>query len=282
MPLILAFNPFAAIGAGFSTLLKPIVFVIHAVLLELTAVTHNLALSLIVLAVAIRLVLWPLNALQFKSMAKMQVMQPQLRAIQQKYQNDPSRLQKETMELYRQHGTSPLAGCLPLMLQLPILFSIYQAITLDKAAFAEAHFLWIGSAPASLHPWLASSLALPDVGLLALYVISMFFSIRLSSPPVSDPQQAQTQQIMAFVSPLMIAFVGSKWPSGLILFWLTTNIMQTIQSMIMLRGLPPSSGSAVGADASPVITIDSPRVATPARNAASGPKRLNKGSRRTR
>ena len=256
----------------------------YALLMSINAVTHNLALSLIALGVVIRLVFWPLASIQFKSMAKMQTMQPLLKAIQEKYKSDPARLQKETMDLYKSNGTSPVAGCLPMLLQIPILISVFQAITANKAQFSNAHFLWVGATlPPSIQPYVANSLANPDYILLALYVISMFFSVRLSSPPVSDPQQAQTQQIMAFVSPLMLAYFGLKagWPSGLILFWLTSNVVQTAQSVILLRGLKPKGTGGPGSAEPPTITIDSPRVATPARDAASGPKRLHKGSRRS-
>lgn len=282
MPLILAFdNPLAPIGALFNALLNPIVFGLHGVLMALTSVTHNLALSLIILAVAIRLVFWPLNAMQMKSMATMQKMQPQLKALQQKYRDDPQKLQQESMRLYKEHGTNPFAGCVPALAQIPILFSVYRAITLDKAEFAGAGFLWIGApVPAALHPWLAVSLATPDMALLALYVVSMFFSVRFSSPPSSDPQQAQQQQMMALISPLLIATVGRNWPSGLLLFWLTTNIMQTLQSVILMRGLRRAEERG-GSGVAPTITVDAPRVSTSARDAASSPKRLHKGSRRS-
>ena len=275
MPLILAFNPLAPIALG-----------MYALLTQINAVTHNLALSLISLGVLIRLVFWPLASMQFKSMAKMQAMQPHLKAIQQKYQSDPARLQKETMELYRTNGTSPVAGCLPMVLQIPILIAVFQAITMKKAEFATTHFLWVGSTtlPHALQPYVAGSLANPDYLLLALYVISMFVSVRVSSPPATDPQQAQTQKIMAFVSPLMIAYFGLRagWPSGLILFWLTSNVVQTIQSVLLLRGLKAQGDTNQFGNATPpTITIDSPRVATPTRDAASGPKRLHKGSRRS-
>lgn len=256
----------------------------YAVLMQINGLTHNLALSLIGLGVVIRLVFWPLASIQFKSMAKMQAMQPLLKALQQKHKADPARLQKETMELYRSNGTSPVAGCLPMLLQIPILISVFQAITANKEQFANAHFLWVGATlPAQFQPYVASSLANPDYTLLALYVVSMFFSVRLSSPPSTDPQQAQTQKIMAFISPVMLAYFGLKagWPSGLILFWLTSNVVQTIQSVILLRGIKAAAVTGSGPSVPATITIDSPRVGAPARDAASGPKRLNKGSRRS-
>jgi YidC/Oxa1 family membrane protein insertase len=282
LPLILAFdNPLAPIGGLFNALITPIVLGLHGLLMALNSVTHSLALSLIILAIAIRLAFWPLNAMQMKSMATMQKMQPQLKALQQMHRADPQKLQQESMRLYREHGTNPFAGCLPALAQIPILFSVYRAITLDNKEFAGAGFLWIGApVPATFHPWLAVSLAMPDTALLALYVISMFFSVRFSSPPATDPQQAQQQQMMALISPLLIATVGRNWPSGLLLFWLTTNVMQTLQSVILLRGLRKAEEKGASGVA-PTITVDAPRVSTSARDAASSPKRLHKGSRRS-
>ena len=98
--------------------------------------------------------------------------------------------------------------------------------------------MWIGSPLSQRFPQIfASILAAPDMFLLALYVISMYFSVRFSSPPSPDPAQAQQQKIMAFMSPLIIAFVGNRWPSALILYWLTSNVFSTSQQFYLMRVL---------------------------------------------
>lgn len=225
---------------AFPDLLKPIVDVMTVILRQIDAFTHSYALSLLIFALFITLVLWPLRKQQFKSMAEMQALAPHLKRLQQRHKGDPQKLQAEQMALYKEHGVNPMAGCLPLLIQMPILFSLYRAIFADKAAFASAHFLWIGSAFSREFPkLLATSLAAPDVVLLALYVISMYFTVRFSSP-VTDPQQAQQQKIMALVSPLMIAFVGRGWPSALILYWLSYNVFSTAQQIYLMRTLKHS------------------------------------------
>jgi YidC/Oxa1 family membrane protein insertase len=268
LTLILAFN-----------LLAPIVSALEFILTTINNQTHNLGWSLIALAVIIRAVFWPLNSMQFSSMMKMQAMQPQLKALQEKYKNDQQRLQTEMMALYKANGTNPVAGCLPLVLQLPILWSVYQAIGSNHDAFMQTHFAWIGS-PLSDHfpKFLAASLAVPDFALLALYVASMYISVRFSSPPSSDPQQAQTQQMMAIISPLMIAWFGLKWPSGLILFWLTSNIIQTLQQLYLRR----SNASAATFDADgAIINSGAARVVSPTRDTAHSSRRPRKGPRRS-
>lgn len=226
MTLFLAYN-----------LLSPFVAGMQYVISQIDSVTHNLGWSLIILAALLRLMFWPLTRMQFASMAKMQALQPRMKELQARHKDDTQRLNTELMALYKEHGTNPFASCLPLVVQLPFLYSIYWAITGNKQAFSQTHWCWIGSGFSLTHAHiLATSLAAPDLVLLALYVVSMFFNVKLASPPSSDPQQAQTQQIMAFVSPVMIAFIGRSWPSGLMLFWLASNIFQTIQQVLLMRG----------------------------------------------
>ena len=131
------------------------------------------------------------------------------------------------------------------MLQLPILWSLYYAIYANRAEFAKTSWAWIGSplSHATAGKLLATSLQQPDYLLLALYVVSMYFSVRFSSPAV-DPQQAQQQKIMAFISPVMIAFIGRFWPSALILYWLTFNVLTMAQQFYLMRGTRPAPAAA--------------------------------------
>lgn len=238
---------------GTNFLLDPIVAFLSTVLTTITSVTHNFGLSLIVLAVLVKLVFWPLNTMQFSSISRMQALQPKMKALQAKFKGDPKKLQQEQMALYKEAGVNPFASCLPLLLQLPILYSVYFAINSRCNDFHQTSFMWIGSALAKATPMigqftykcqgvelhlktqvLASSLLLPDYFLLALYVVSMYFSVRLSSPAM-DAQQAQQQKIMALVSPVMIAFIGRFWPSALILYWLTFNVLTMGQQFWLMR-----------------------------------------------
>ena len=248
-------------------LLDPIVGFLDVILHSITQVTHNFGWSLIVLAVLVKLVFWPLNSFQFKSIAKMQALQPQLRALQAKHKGDPQKLQQEQMALYKTQNVNPFASCLPLLLQMPILWSIYYAIWQSCGAFSNSTWMWVGSPLAHWAPvidhikdscthgpntlavhLLGTSLLLPDYLLLALYVVSMYFSVRFSSPAM-DEQQAQQQKIMALVSPMMIAFIGRSWPSALILYWLTFNLLTMGQQMYLMRRFRAAPAAAAAANA---------------------------------
>ena len=266
-------------------LLAPIVALLETVLRSLNGVTHNFGWSLVLLAVLVKLVFWPLNSFQFKSITKMQALQPRMKALQAKYKNDQQRLQQETMALYKETGVNPFASCLPLLLQMPILYSLYYAINLNRAEFSKTAWMWIGTPVSYSAKILATSLAQPDYLLLALYVVSMYFSVRLSSPAM-DEQQAQQQKIMALVSPVMIAFIGRFWPSALILYWLTFNVLTMVQQFYLMRRYAPAAlgaAPATVAAAAGAATDDGNAAlsaAAPSRPNGSPRSRRRRGSRR--
>jgi YidC/Oxa1 family membrane protein insertase len=236
----------------------PIVHALAVALAGLHSIIPNYGWTLIVLALVVRLALWPLTNIQFKSMAEMQKVQPLVKQLQAKYKGEPQVLNAKMMELYKEHKVNPLAGCVPMLVQFPILIGLFWAIQSQIGQFKNEHFLWIGSA-VSLHfpQFLATSLAVPDLILLALYVVSMYFTVRYGSPPSTDPQQAQTQKIMAFISPAMIAYFGFRyrWASALYIYWLATNVFTVAQQYLMFRryGLigAGAGGASVPLDVTP-------------------------------
>ncbi|MFN2460617.1 MAG: YidC/Oxa1 family membrane protein insertase [Candidatus Velthaea sp.] len=255
-------------GDFFHSLFVPLVAAMAAVLTAIHSVIPSYGWSLIVLALVVRLALWPLSQQQFKSMAEMQKLQPLVKALQAKHKGDPQKLNTETMALYKEHGVNPLAGCLPVVLQLPILIALYWAINERIGQFSDEHFAWIGTALSHAYPQvLATSLAGSDIVLLALYVISMYLSVRYGSPPSSDAQQAQTQKIMAFMSPAMIAFIGLKyhWASALILYWLSINVFTMGQQLILYRKYGLIGPQAALARAAAVEAAASAKNVTPAK-----------------
>ncbi|MFZ1125221.1 MAG: YidC/Oxa1 family membrane protein insertase [Candidatus Baltobacteraceae bacterium] len=226
--LLAVFNPLA-----------PIVVALHGLLSAINGLVRNFGWSLVILAFLVKLVFWPLNTMQFKGMLKMQELSPKLKALQARFKNDKEKLNAETMALYKESGTNPLAGCLPMLLQMPILISLYWAVISDKSLFASSTWLWIGSGLSESAPFhiLAANLAMPDYVLLGLYVVSMYFSVRFTSPPSPDPAQAQQQKIMAFISPAMIGYLGYRyhWPSALILYWLSYNFFTMAQQFYLIE-----------------------------------------------
>jgi YidC/Oxa1 family membrane protein insertase len=264
-------------------LLDPIVAGLTTVVGYINIPLHNLGWSLIVLAVLFRIVFWPLNAQQFKSMMAMQKVAPKIKALQAKYKNDQQKLQQETMALYKSEGVNPLAGCFPLLLQYPFIISVLYMVLQQKPLYATQHFLWIGSA-ISVHapmifghvPLFAPNLASADAVLLVLYGLSMYVSMRYGTMPATDPSQAQTQKLMSFLSPVMLFVFGFQyaWPSALLLYWLCSNVLQMAQQLFMLRRFHEPLSFI---DSTHVITDDvPPAAAAQALTSGNGSQRKNK------
>ena len=239
----------------------PLVHALGQVLTTIHLVIPSYGWALIALAFVVRLAMWPLSDMQFRSMAEMQKVQPLVKQLQAKFKNDPQALNAATMALYKEHKVNPLAGCVPMLIQFPILIGLYWAIQGQIPSFTHEHWLWIGSSLSQQFPQVfAQSLAVPDIFLLCLYVVSMYFTVRYGSPPSSDPQQAQTQKLMAFISPAMIAFFGFKyrWASALYIYWLATNIFTVAQQYLMFRRYGLVGGGAAAA----ALAVPAPAVAT--------------------
>lgn len=283
---------------------EPVTAAMLSVLNAIHSVVPSYGWDMVLLAVVVRLALFPLAQQQFKSMAEMQKVQPLLKALQAKHKGVPQELQAATMALYKEHGVNPLAGCFPMLIQLPLLLGLFYAINSQLDKFTSEKFLWIGSgfanavnpafesfkehvglggifglqssvnaayaaAQAAGHPekvnqygvihLFAPSMAYLDLTLFLLYIVSMYISVRYGSPPSSDPQQAQTQKLMAIVSPAMIAYFGftNHWASALLIYWLMLNLLTMTQQFFMYRkyGLIGGPKPAV-AEPVPAITVN--------------------------
>jgi YidC/Oxa1 family membrane protein insertase len=223
----------------------PIVNALWQVVSVINEPIKNLGWSMIVLAAIIRLVFWPLNTAQFKAMLNMQKIAPLIKRLQARYKDDAQRLQQETMALYKEHKVNPLAGCWPMIVQYPVIISVYYVVLNHRNVFENQTWGWIGTAisQALAHvtlfgqPIVAQSLAHADLVLVILYALSMYLSVRYVSMPATDPQQAQTQRIMAVVSPVMLGFFGWKyqWPSAMVLYWFAYNMFLMGQQFYLLR-----------------------------------------------
>lgn len=118
-----------------------------SILEHINSVTHNWGLTIILFAVVIKILLYPTTQKTYKSMKEMQKVQPELEKIQKKYKGDLEKIQQEQMALYKKHGVNPLGGCLPMLLQMPIILCIWQAISHRPEVFERAYFLWMHPGP---------------------------------------------------------------------------------------------------------------------------------------
>jgi len=230
LTLALAFvNPFSA---AFQAIVAAVARFIDLV----NGVTHNYGWSVLLLALIVKLVLYPLSAQQYKSMKEMQAVAPYMKRLQQRYKDDKVKLQQETMALYREHGVNPLAGCLPIIAQYPILIAIYQAIAQHHEAFKTATWLWIGSPLSQKFPQIfANNLFQSDKLLLLIYALSLYFSMKIT--PVSDPQQAQMMKTQAIFMPVVLFYFGMQfhWMAGFVLYWFGFNVLSMAQQWYVMR-----------------------------------------------
>jgi YidC/Oxa1 family membrane protein insertase len=192
------------------------------------AFSYWFALALI--AVVVKGITMPLTLKMYKSQREMQKLQPVLKEVQKKYKDEPQLMQQKTMAVYKEHGVSPFASCLPMVIQLPFMIWVYNTIRLYEYHFANGKFLWVGSSLSLAHPTiLGTDLAKFDIPLLVLYAGSNYLTMRLT--PATDPSQAQQQKSMAVMTTglMFFMFMQYKWSAAFIFYWLILNIISTAQ-----------------------------------------------------
>lgn len=199
---------------------------IEAILVWLTQITGSAGLAIILLTLGIRLVLFPLTKKQTQSMAAMKEIQPKLKAIQEKYKDNPQELNKRMMELYRQEGVNPFGGCLPVLVQLPFLFALFYVLR---------DFSLEGANPA----FLIWNLNEPDP-LYILPILSAVTSYFQFSMTMTDP----SQKAIAWVMPIFIGWVSTKFQVGLVLYWVVSNLFSIGQQYVLMKQTPAKGGAA--------------------------------------
>jgi len=217
-----------ALNFGFFDIIaKPCVWLMN----KLYSVIPNYGIAIIILTLLIKIVLWPLGSKSYKSMSEMKRIQPLMKEIREKYKDDKKKMNEEVMGLYRTYKINPLGGCLPMVVQLPVFFALYrmlyQAIELRHAPF----FLWIVdlSAPDRLGHFAIKHVPFmePPYGIPVLTIImgaSMLLQQKMS-PPMGDPTQAKMMMFM----PVIFTVIFINFSSGLVLYWLTNNILSIAQ-----------------------------------------------------
>jgi len=214
-----------------SHLLDPISHPLEAVLIALTGTLHSYGLAIIIFTILVRGALAPLNFKQLKSAKKMSALGPRIKELQQRYKGDREALTREQMALYKEEGVNPAAGCLPLLVQMPILYSLIFVFNNVKNFHHEPiyhrTFLWFSlDHPDKLfgHFILGNSFWGP---LPILAAGTQWMQQRMMMQPTSDPQQRSTQQIMQFM-PLFIMLFAVQYPAGLALYWVTSTLFSIV------------------------------------------------------
>ena len=203
-------------------LARPMLWVLNGI----NHVVMNYGIAIIIMTILLRLLMWPLTRKSYASMAAMQKMQPEMQRIQKLYANDKMRLQMEMMKLYQTHKTSPMSGCLPMLLQIPIFFALYKAL-LVSVQMRNAHFLWISDLSA-MDPYFI----LPILMGLTMWMQQYLQSANKSAP--ANDVVAQTQKMMNWM-PLLFTIMFAWMPAGLVLYWTVSNIFGIIQMQLIKK-----------------------------------------------
>ncbi|MCW2674023.1 MAG: putative inner rane protein translocase component YidC [Frankiales bacterium] len=250
---------------------------IHAALATLLPAGSGWAwgLSIVLLTISVRILLFPVFVKQIKSQRRMQEIAPKVKELQAKHKGDRETLNTELMKLYKDHGTNPVSGCLPLVLQIPVFIALFRvmnefkpksgafhpAFGLSQTLIEQGAKAKVFGAPISasftsssslLHQLggTATTVKLVSVIMIVTMGASQFWTqrqlmARAGAP--ADAQQAQIQKTMLYVLPLFFAVAGVNFPVGVLLYWLTTNVWSMGQQAWVIKRMPPVTPGAVGA-----------------------------------
>jgi YidC/Oxa1 family membrane protein insertase len=211
-------------------------------------VIGNFGVAIICLTFIVRALMFPIAQKQFASMAQMRVVQPKMKAIQERYKDDKPRMQQEMLKLYQEEKVNPMAGCLPILLQIPIFYALYKVLMLAVEMRHEPFTLWIKdlSAPDPLTPVnLFGFLDFTPPAFLALGIlpillgITMWLQFKLNPAPM-DPIQKQVFGIM----PWVLMFVMAPFAAGLQLYWTVSNVLTIAQQKWLYSRYPGLSTPA--------------------------------------
>lgn len=199
-------------------------------------VASNYGIAIILLTIVFKIIFWPLGSKSYRSMAEMKKLQPMMADIRKKYKDDKKKMNEEVMRLYKTYKVNPMSGCLPMVVQIPVFIAfyrmLYEAIELRHAPF----MLWINdlSAPDRLFRFdFAIPFMTPPYGIPVLTLVmgaTMFLQQKLSPPP-GDPSQAKFMMFM----PLIFTVIFINFPAGLVLYWLTNNVISVAQQYYITK-----------------------------------------------
>ncbi len=227
---------------------KPLLWLLRT----LDGLVNNFGVAIILLTVIIRGLMFPIAQKQFASMAQMKAVQPKMKEIQERFKDDKQRQQQEIMKLYKDEKVNPLAGCLPLLIQIPIFFALYKVLVLAIEMRHEPFILWLRdlSAPDPAHILNLFGVLPYDVpGFLAigplavLLGVTMWLTFKLN-PSAMDPVQQQMFAIM----PWILMFVMAPFAAGLLLYWVTSNILTVAQQSYLYSQHPQLKAANAAAE----------------------------------
>lgn len=214
-----------------SSIFQPIVDLMSILLTYCYQFTHMIGvpsygIAIIILTIAIKAILAPLTVKQVKSMKAMQDLQPRMKALQAKYKDNPQQLQAEMAKMYKEMGINPLSGCLPLIIQMPFLIAIYWALQGYPYDPTYISFLWLPSL-GEADPYYI----LPVLSAVSTWIMSR------QTMGSADGAAAAQQKIMGYIMPLFIGYISLSFPSGLVIYWVISNVFQLVQQHFIYKSM---------------------------------------------
>jgi YidC/Oxa1 family membrane protein insertase len=222
----------------FYFLTKPIFYA----LLWLEKYLGNVGLAILALTVVIKLLFFPLANKSYKAMSKMKALQPKMQSLKERYGEDRQRMNQELMGLYKKEGVNPAAGCLPMVVQIPVFFALYKVLFVTIEMRHAPFYGWIHDLSArdplgilngfGFLPWnVPQALDVVNIGLWPLIMgATMFLQQRLNPQP-TDPIQAKIFMFM----PIMFTFILAPFPAGLVIYWAWNNVLSMAQQWVIMR-----------------------------------------------
>jgi YidC/Oxa1 family membrane protein insertase len=198
--------------------IKPFSIAIIWLLPKIYSAIPNYGIVVLIFALLIKIIVYPLSRKQTLAMTKMKDLQPKMKKLQERYKNDPARLNKEMMKLYKEAGANPLSGCLPLLPQMPLFFALFTVFR-TTIEFRGASFLgWI------------TDLSVPDPYYILpiVMVVTMFIQQKMT---MSDPKQ----KMMIYIMPLFFGWLFMNFPAGLVLYWTGFNILSLVETIFIRK-----------------------------------------------
>ena len=227
-----------------------IIVPMHKVLSYFFNFTGNYGYAIILLTILVRVVFFPLNQYSMKSMGKMKSLGPEIENLKSRFKDDKQQLQKEMMKLYKANGVNPASSCFPILIQIPIFFSLYKLLLLDLA-MRHSPFIWVWKDLSAKDPLTIFNLfgLLPfsvpsflEIGLLPVLMgSSMWLQMKLSPQPSGSDEMQKMQKKIFMLMPLFLTVILAPFAAGLILYWVCTNILTIIQQYIINRSITVKS-----------------------------------------
>jgi YidC/Oxa1 family membrane protein insertase len=225
---------------------RPVSKVILAFMKFLYGIIPNYGVVILILSTLTQLLFWPLSQKSFTSMRKMQNLQPMVQALKERYKDNPQEMNRQMMALWKKEGVNPMGGCMPMVVQIPVLFALYSVLRSSIDLRGAPFVLWIDNlaAPDVLF---TLPMSLPFLGnafsLLPLLMGAAMIWRSAMSPtmPSTTPGASQQQMLMKWFMPIMMIVIFYKMPSGLVLYWLVNSLLGIWQQVLINRKFGPAA-----------------------------------------